>query len=509
MWVSTLEIKNIRSFAASGEIKLSKNINILLGANNAGKSTIIRTLYLIQQNCLSVGDIRIGEPASSGYVALEDVNAPQYSQFIQGGNRLPLQLFADRRGGAVPLLRIGDSNSYSPPPSVEPQNWVYPYLSKRKVSGYNQAVNIQVERDVGDTLIYLVAKVDRLANIHHPNHEEYEQACIDIFGFPITAFPSPNGKQAGIIVDRFNNIPLESMGEGVPNLLGLIVNLCMAEKKLFLIEEIENDVHPHALKSLLRLIVKKAEDNQFVISTHSNIVARYLGIVPESKIHEITIAPYTDINRLPTSTYKEVKTPEERMAALESLGYELIDAEIWDGWLLLEESSAEQIIRELLIPTFAPKLHGRMRTVATKGVSRAKARFEAMNNLFLFAHLTPVYKNRAWVMVDGDEAGEQVIQELKEDYASGQGGWSVSNFINLKEANFEKYYPERFRVEVERVLSLPHDAKPAAKKALVQEVLSFIETDRETAKEEFAQSADEVIKILQEIEESLFQPVVL
>ena len=45
-----------------------------------------------------------------------------------------------------------------------------------------------------------------------------------------------------------------------------------------------------------------------------------------------------------------MKTPEERFAALESLGYELIDAEIWDGWLLLEEASAEQIIRELLIP---------------------------------------------------------------------------------------------------------------------------------------------------------------
>jgi recombinational DNA repair ATPase RecF len=48
MWVSELEFNNIRSFAASGAIKLSKNINILLGANNAGKSTIIRVLYLLR-----------------------------------------------------------------------------------------------------------------------------------------------------------------------------------------------------------------------------------------------------------------------------------------------------------------------------------------------------------------------------------------------------------------------------------------------------------------------------
>jgi len=512
MWVSSLELNNMRSFAASGKFNLSKNINILLGANNAGKSTIIRTLYLLQQNRFSVEDIRIGETTSSGYMTLEDVDAPHLGQFIQGGNRLPLQLFANRTGNNAPSLRIDERNNYSQVSSVEPHNWIYPYLSKRKVNGYNQEVNLQREREVGDTIINLVAKVDRLANTDHPNHDEYEQACIDIFGFPITAFSSPNGKQAGIIVRSFDTIPLESMGEGVPNLLGLIVNLCMAEQKLFLIEEIENDVHPRALKKLLQLIAKKAEKNQFVISTHSNIVTRYLGIVPESKIHEITIAPFTRANRLPTSAYNEVKTPEERMAALESLGYELIDAEIWDGWLLLEESSAEQIIQELLIPSFAPKLHGRIKTVSTKGVDRAKARFEAMNNLFLFAHLTPVYFNRAWVVLDRDEVGQKVIQDLIDEYAKEEDEWNATHFINWTETNFERYYPARFRTEVENVLSLPHKEKFKAKKVLLKTVLDFIEDDREAAKEEFAKSADEVIKILREIEETLFpanQPVVV
>src|SRR6266849_615100 len=394
MWVSEIEFNNIRSFAASGTIKLSKNINILLGANNAGKSTIIRVLYLLQQHRFSVEDIRIGETVPSGIIRLEDVNDPHFQQFLQGASSLVLQLIANRTNNSPPHLKVSDNQSYNPVAANQPHNFIYPYLSKRKVEGYSQEVNIQREREVGDSNINLVAKVDALANVNHPNHEEYEQACIDTFGFPITAFSSAGGKQAGIIVDRFNNnIPLEAMGEGVPNLLGLIVNLCLAEKKLFLIEEIENDVHPRALKKLLQLVTNKSENNQFVISTHSNIVTRYLGIVPESKIHEITIAPYTREYRIPTSTYKEVRTPEERLAALESLGYELIDAEIWDGWLLLEESSAERIIQELLMPAFAPKLHGRVKTVSTKGVNRAKARFEAMNNLFLYAHLTPVYKN--------------------------------------------------------------------------------------------------------------------
>jgi predicted ATPase len=98
MWVSQLEIKNIRSFATSGEIKLSKNINILLGANNAGKSTIIRTLYLLQQNRLSMEDIRIGETLSQGSIILEDVNTPHFQAFVEvGENRLTLQIFANRQ----------------------------------------------------------------------------------------------------------------------------------------------------------------------------------------------------------------------------------------------------------------------------------------------------------------------------------------------------------------------------------------------------------------------------
>jgi predicted ATPase len=34
------------------------------------------------------------------------------------------------------------------------------------------------------------------------------------------------------------------MGEGVMNILGLIVHLAIAENRLFLVEEPENDVHP-------------------------------------------------------------------------------------------------------------------------------------------------------------------------------------------------------------------------------------------------------------------------
>ena len=427
---------------------------------------------------------------------LQEVDNPVFQQYTSPPNPLTLQITGNRVSnnppGLTAQLRQNPPGNAPTTPTTEPDNFIYPYLSKRKVTNYNQTVNVGLEREVADTLANLVAKIDRLANRYDPNHEEFEQACRAILGFPITAFQSQNGKQAGIIVDSYNRIPLEAMGEGVPNLLGLIVNLCMAKNKLFLIEELENDVHPLALKSLLELIAKKAVYNQFVISTHSHIVTTYLGAVPESKVFETTLSTYSDQDRLPTSTCKEAATPEERRAALQVLGYELNDYGIAKAWLFFEESSAEKITRDFLIPWFAPRLRGRVGTVAAQGTSDVEPRFKDFNRLFVFLHLGEIYKNSAWVIVDGESSGREVIARLKEMYLSH--GWGEDQFLNFSQDNFERYYPLQFRDEVDAALSLRNKGeKREAKKQLFEKVITWIVSNEREAKSEFANSASEVI----------------
>jgi AAA ATPase-like protein len=503
MWVSTLEFNNIKSFAASETINLSKNVNVLLGANNSGKSVIIKVLYLLQKTLFSLEDIRIGQNDVNGFIRLEDVDSPHFRQFSNQSRSVSLQIFADRRNNNPIQLKVSDNQGYNTVTAQEPQNFIYPYLSKRKVTIYRQDINISWERGVLDTLENLVAKVDRLANPYDPHHKEFEQACSEILGFPITTFQSGNGKQAGIYIDSFTNIPLESMGEGVPNLLGLIVNLCMANNQLFLIEEIENDVQPLALKSLLELVARKAQNNQFVISTHSHIVTTYLGAVPESKVFETALSPYTDTDRVPTSTCNETVTSEERRAAIKALGYELDDYGIAKGWLFFEESSAEQITRDFLIPWFAARLRGRIRTVAAQGTSDVEPRFKDFNRLFLFLHLQEMYKNCAWVIVDGESSGREIITKLKDIYIPH--GWTEDHFLTLAQDNFECYYPEVFHADATAALSIRNKKdRKAAKEKLLEEVLEWIVTNEAEAKAEFEKSAHEVIDILRSIETILF-----
>jgi len=240
-----------------------------------------------------------------------------------------------------------------------------------------------------------------------------------------------------------------------------------------LIEEPENDIHPKALKKLLELIAKKSETNQFIITTHSNIVVKHLGSLPESKLFQVTME-YQD--RIPTSKIDEVEdTPEARLAVLSDLGYDLFDFDRWSTWLFLEESSAERVIREFLIPWFAPKLINRLKTVAAQGKDDVEVKFEDFNRLFLFVHLQSIYQNLAWVIIDEGDEEKVIIDRLKGRFI----GWKSDHFRQFSKHDFEYYYPQEFmpnlNVEIKRILDIPNkNEKRNQKKALFDKVLDWI-----------------------------------
>ena len=187
------------------------------------------------------------------------------------------------------------------------------------------------------------------------------------------------------------------------------------------------------------------------------------------------------------------------------------DFDLWDGWLFFEESSAEQIIRDYLIKFFAPKL-SRCRTLSTSGTGKLASKFDDFNRLFLFTHLETLYINRAWVIADGDgpndTSGSDAIEKIKDIYCRRpESKWDENNFLTWSKHDFEDYYPNRFKIEVARVLAISKkDLKREAKrKLLVDVVIPWCRDEKEaTLKAEFQESASEVITKLQQIELILF-----
>jgi hypothetical protein len=496
MRVVNLRIENFRSFVDSGVLELDQ-LNVFLGPNNAGKSTVVRALYLLQAESMPAAhDVRLGTDGFRVTVGVQDV-PPGW----QGAGMVPdaghLEVTNTPAQGFRVVYEV--NNSVGQFPASEPDHFIYPFLSGRKTAGYEETVNATATASVGVDLRHLPAKLARLANPDFPAHERYRAACERTLGFVVTAIPSPSGMRAGVYVPSGETIPLEAMGEGVANIVGMVVDLSLAEQKLFLVEEPENDIHPKALKALLELVVERSEENQFVVSTHSNIVARYLGSTDKSTLYyvdaELTAPPTARCRRLGGD-------PAERIAVLSDLGYELYDFDLWDGWLILEESSAERIIRDYLIPWFAPKLR-RIRTVASGGSQGAEPTFDDFHRLFRFTHLEARYRNRAWVIVDGDAQGKAISASLRERY--GAGGWDPDHFRTWSEKDFERFYPAQFADEVEAALATADKReKREAKRALLEKVRAWCDENPEDAREAFAESAPEVVTTLQEIEGKLF-----
>jgi hypothetical protein len=111
------------------------------------------------------------------------------------------------------------------------------------------------------------------------------------------------------------------------------------------------------------------------------------------------------------------------------------------------------------------------------------------------------------VIVDAGDDERKVIESLKEMYCKrGDAAtrWSEDHFLQFDQDDFELYYPEQFRAEVDDVLGLPDKAdRRARKKELLSKVEEWIADNRDGAKDAFECSAAEVIGKLHDIERAL------
>ena len=363
------KIRNFRSIREVGPIRLG-DITLFVGPNNSGKSSVLQSVLLLQQG-FSTGSrqVRLGERKAKIVLRLRELDRlSSWGSSWDSPNSGQATIALDVNGNVELKVKtdVDGIRALDPLPSREPDHLIVPFLSRRRPENFNEDVREENANGVHPDMRYLAAKLTRVAQPAHPRHAVYADACKRILGVVVTAVPSSNGQMPGVFVGPSDRIPLADMGAGAAQIVALLADLALSEGKVFAIEEPENDLHPAALRALLDLIVASSEQNQFLVSTHSSVVLRHLGSLPSSKIHHVQ----ADLHGgwPPVTTIKEVPPePAARSEILSDLGYELRDFEFYDGWLFLEESSAESIIRDHLIPWFLPNLAGRLRTVSTWG----------------------------------------------------------------------------------------------------------------------------------------------
>lgn len=493
MKITSIRLTNFQAFADSGLIPLWP-LTILVGKNNSGKSAVLNAIRTIQAGATTLTSrelIRIGAGQATIELQLQDIRrSSRSSRDDEGLLRVVIP------PGAAPQL------SFNPPPDGPggagwnqfpnelPNAVLLPLPADSALDNFDEQVNQETSRRIQPDMRNLSALISSQGQL-------FADASRDLIGFPISLIPSQTGQLPGWRVDDETDIKVGAMGAGVIRMARLLALLGRVKGRILLVEEPENDLHPEALRGVLDLLKDVAKENQVIITTHSHIVVNFLGGVDGSAVYRVAMEFE---ERVPTARITPCVSRQARLDVLRELGHELADFGLFDAYLILEEASAETIIKRLL-GWFTPKLASRIRTVAANGVNDTGPRFRNLRRLFVFTHLEPVYHGRSWVVVDGDEAGIDEIEKLKLAFED----WPPHHFQSLSQPDFELYYPPQFQADAAVALGGSGGKQQQVKEGLLLKVLAWIDEDDERARTEFEVSAAPVIKVLKGIEEAVLR----
>lgn len=350
---------------------------------------------------------------------------------------------------------------------------------------------------MSDDFSALPALLAEVSNASHPAYHYYTVNVRQILGKDVTVVLSESGQEPGIRLENGYEIPVKEMGAGVANIAGLIAELSLAENKFFLIEEIENDLHPRALKLLLEMIIDKSPSNQFIISTHSSIVLTYLCSIYNARVFRFSI---DNEKAIPETVVEDITDDKAKIRdVLVDIGHHFSDFGLYRGWVIFEESSLETIVKKYLIEWFVPSLKGKIATISASGVDNVNGIYRDMHRLYLFHHLQPLYAQSAWVILDGDPSGLSVREKLISVYGSDK----AEKFICLSRDNIEKYYPDFLQERVKSALEMSGEKKRREKATLLADFIKWASENEKEAKSKIKDNFSEVIKILEEIDRVL------
>jgi len=349
MWISSINLNNFRCFK-SLSFSTAKDLNILMGENNVGKSSVfiavsklISTIWEDNLQSFNTQDIRHNQlslnPLSVSCSFSLDRNDRRDIMNFLSPNDFDLntkRILTSRMGNILDTLQVGlewsntlkESYIKLGPLYIKGNNFSYERNLSGKVGSVYELFRTIVSSDYSQNLDQVmheaaVWKIDnpksniltlmkprfshfaefrgrpvrtkrtsvldslqgsQTANVllNLKNHTEKRQRRRYIgvkYAFStflpqlrIEAVESEPG--SGIADIQFTEIganfsvPIENVGAGITELLTLLTNLVTLRGYIFVIEEPELHLHPHAKRSLAELIRHSSTGNQVFIITH-------------------------------------------------------------------------------------------------------------------------------------------------------------------------------------------------------------------------------------------------
>jgi energy-coupling factor transporter ATP-binding protein EcfA2 len=266
MMIDSIEISGIRGIA-QGQIKGLTAINVLVGKNGCGKSTVLDCLELMSCQNVGTGIVNILERRGREDSTIE-----------------PDWMCRNRMGGRIAIDPKG-ALSEAMLSSMTDGRLVVDFSGTRMIVGGNHQSGFRAEINYTRTDGWLVRFIDCRAGINPrapmtelfsecrfrggkaqllatlkelvPEVEDIE--LLDLKRKSVVVLSTPSG-----------SVPLSLAGDGIRNSMLLLFELGVPKDSLVLIEEPETALHPGAMALVAKAIALCAQNGpQVVLATHS------------------------------------------------------------------------------------------------------------------------------------------------------------------------------------------------------------------------------------------------
>lgn len=460
MKIEKLVIQNYKSFKDRTVIEFKEGLNILVGNNEAGKSTVLEALHLCISGMLdgkylrndfhqflfnyevveeyltniktdpttSLPELLIEvyfqnnddlaefegsfnsdhNPKAQGIrfeIKLDETYADLYADLIQSGDEqtsLPIEYFhiewQSFARKAVISKVIPIKSILIDSSSSKLKNGSDIYLSKIIKDGLERNEHI----GLAQAYRKLKQNFNNDANVVNLNTKITANSKISDKQLSITVDLSSNNSWESQLTTHFNNVPFDQIGKGEQCIVK--TNLALhhsnqKDKNLILLEEPENHLSHTKLNLLIKQIQENSVGKQIIISTHSSFVANKLGLENLILIDNKKTKFFKD---LPPDTYKYFK----KLA-----GYETLRLILAEKAVLVEGPSDELVFQKLYMQENSNRLP------IEDGIDVISVQSLAFKRFLDIANL--LNKNVA-VITDNDGDYEKNISNKYEDYAGLQ-----------------------------------------------------------------------------------------
>lgn len=357
MAIHKIKIKNFKCFNELFELELNKGLNILVGNNETGKSTILEAIHLSLTGLYGGRNIR---NELSQYLFNKEV-VEQYISSINEGKALPpptvsIEVFFD--GSIDPEYEGNDNSEHLACEGLKFEiafndKYITEYnslISKKEMMSlpieyyeatwstfarqgvtiksipiksamidssnyrYQNGSDVYISRIVKDLLspeeITAVSQAHRRMkdsfigddSIKTINERISRESSIFDGAVSLTVDLGTKNAWENSLVTQLNDVPFGYIGKGAQCVMKTELALThrSAQKaQIVLLEEPESHLSFSKLNQLIKAIEEKYEDKQIIISTHSSFVANKLGLdnlllLDNHKVIKITELPSAD-----------------------------------------------------------------------------------------------------------------------------------------------------------------------------------------------------------------------